>query len=116
MLNKPPFHELQVMHATVCQAIADPIRIALLYELREDAKHVTEMVETLGLPQATVSRHLKILRDQNLVATDRQGSYIYCSLADERVIEALDIMRNVLTDTLNHRYSIAQQTTFQAST
>jgi ArsR family transcriptional regulator len=112
MSNKPPLQELRVMHATLCQAIADPIRIALLYELSEEAKHVTQMVETFELPQATVSRHLKILRDQNLVTAERRGAYVYYSLADDRVIEALDIMRNVLTDTLAHQHSLAQKTTF----
>ena len=31
-MDKPQAKELRTIHATLCQAIADPIRIALLYE------------------------------------------------------------------------------------
>ncbi len=95
------------MHATLCQAIADPTRIALLYELGEGPKHVTQLVEALNLPQATVSRHLKILRDRTLVNTHRDGSFIYYELADQRVIDALDTMRSVLADILAQQSSLA---------
>lgn len=96
------------MHATLCQAIADPTRIALLYELGDGPKHVNEMVATLGLPQATVSRHLKILRERSLVHTRREGAYIYYELAKPRVLEALDIMRGILSDVLTQQQSLAQ--------
>jgi ArsR family transcriptional regulator len=97
---KPKAQELRIMHATLCQAIADPTRIALLYELGESQKHVNQLVEALNLPQATVSRHLRILRDRRLVTTRREGAYIYYQLADERVLEALEIMRKIMGDVL----------------
>jgi ArsR family transcriptional regulator len=97
---KPQAQELRIMHATLCQAIADPTRIALLYELGESQKHVNQLVEALNLPQGTVSRHLRILRDRNLVTTRREGAYIYYQLADGRVLEALEIMRKIMGDVL----------------
>jgi len=97
---KPKAQELRIMHATLCQAIADPTRIALLYELGEGQKHVNQLVEALMLPQATVSRHLRVLRDQALVTTRREGPYIYYQLADSRVLDALEIMRSILGDAL----------------
>jgi DNA-binding transcriptional ArsR family regulator len=96
------------MHATLCQGIADPTRIAILYELGEEEQHVNQLVEALGLPQATISRHLKILRERSLVTTQRDGSYIYYRLADPRVLEALDIMRAIMADTLAHQHILAQ--------
>ena len=106
-MNKPKATELNLMHATLCQAIADPTRIALLYELGEGPKHVNEMVESLNVPQATVSRHLKILRERSLVTTRREGSYVYYELANPRVLEALEIMRGILSDVLTQRQSLA---------
>ena len=107
-MDKPQTPELNLMHATLCQAIADPIRIALLYELGEGPKHVNEMVDALNLPQATVSRHLKILRERSLVNTRRDGSFIYYELAHPHVLEALDIMRRILADTLAQQHSLAE--------
>jgi ArsR family transcriptional regulator len=107
-MNKPQASELNLMHATLCQAIADPTRIALIYELGEGPKHVNEMVDALDLPQATVSRHLKILRERSLVTTRREGPYVYYELADTRVLEALEIMRTILSDVLTRQQSLAQ--------
>lgn len=104
IIIKPKAQELRSMHANLCQAIADPTRIALLYELGESPKHVNQLVEALTLPQATISRHLKILRDRALVTTRRDGPYIYYRLADPRVLEALEIMRSILGDALTRHH------------
>lgn len=101
---KPDIQELRTMHAHLCQAIADPTRIALLYELGESPKHVNQLVEALNLPQGTVSRHLKILRDRSLVTTRRDGPFVYYRLADPRVIEALEIMRSILGNMLTQHH------------
>ena len=107
-MEKPKVGELQNMHATLCQAIADPTRIALLYELGEGQKHVNQLVEALSLPQATVSRHLKILRERSLVSTDREGPYIYYRLADTRVLQALDLMRQILAEALAQQHHLTK--------
>ncbi len=88
--------EVELLHSRVCQALADPKRILLLYLLSSGAKCVSELVDSLGVPQSTVSRHLAVLRERDLVQTERQGTSIYYTLADHRIIDALDLMRQVL--------------------
>jgi len=107
-MNKPEAQELRAMHAMLCQAISDPTRIALLYELNDGPKNVTQLVNALSLPQGTVSRHLKILRERSLVNTRRDGSYIHYELADPRVVEALDLMRAIRSDILARQRSLAE--------
>ncbi len=85
--------EVNQLHASICQALADPKRILILYELHEGPKTVTELTEALKVPQPTVSRHLKMLREQRLVYNERDGVSVRYSLADDRVITALDTMR-----------------------
>jgi len=105
-MDKPKTQELRAMHATLCQAIADPTRIAILYELGDGPQHVNQLVETLKLPQATVSRHLKILRDRALVNTNRDGAFVFYSLAYPQVLEALNIMRMIMQTTLSQQSSL----------
>ena len=100
--------EVSLLHANICQALADPKRILILYALSEGPKNVTELTEALHVPQPTVSRHLKVLREQRLVLTDREGTSIRCSLADDRVIEALNTMRAVLLDGLTQQARLAE--------
>lgn len=101
--------EVDRLHAQICQGLADPKRILLLYALEEEPQCVTDLVETLGLPQSTVSHHLKVLRERGLVATEREGTAIYYSLADHRIIEALNMLRDLLADILARQADVAER-------
>lgn len=95
--------EINRLHADICSAIADPLRILLLYALNEKAYTVNELAAQLELSQPTTSRHLKILRDRGLVQATRQGNSVEYSLNDPRLIEALDLLREVLRDRIARR-------------
>jgi DNA-binding transcriptional ArsR family regulator len=99
--------EVSLLHANICQALSDPKRILILYALRDRPMHVNEIAEALHVPQPTASRHLKILRERHLVATEREGASVLYSLADERAIAALDILRAVLLGTLAQQGELA---------
>lgn len=92
--------EIRQLHAQICQALADPKRIALLYTLEAGPQCVTDLGEALGMPQPTVSYHLKVLRERGLVVTEPEGTTVHYSLADHRIIEALDTLRSMLADIL----------------
>ncbi len=105
----PPLQqEINLLHAQICQGLADPKRILLLYALSEGPRRVTDLAGALGLPQPTVSHHLKILRERGLVVAEREGTAAYYSLADRRVIQALDLLRAVLADLLGQQAELAE--------
>lgn len=95
--------EVNLLHQHICPAMGDPKRMLLLYQLAEGEQTVTQLIEILALPQSTVSRHLAMLRENRLVNTRRQGTSIYYSLADERILKAIDILRQVLSQQLSER-------------
>ena len=99
--------EVNLLHANLCQALADPTRILILYALAESPRHVTGLAELLDTPQPTVSRHLKVLRERRLVSTARDGASVLYTLADARVIEALDTLRAVLMSALSQQAALA---------
>lgn len=100
--------EIDLLHSRICQALADPKRVLLLYLLTDGAKCVSELVDSLGVPQSTVSRHLGVLRERYLVHAERQGTSVYYTLADRRIIEALDLMREVLATQLTSNVDVLQ--------
>jgi ArsR family transcriptional regulator len=100
--------EINVMHDRICSALGDPKRILILYLLAEEGRCVNEICEALNLPQSTVSRHLRILRERELVRTERNGTSINYSLADHRIIVALDLMRGILASQWEARADLAQ--------
>ncbi|MEW6718122.1 MAG: metalloregulator ArsR/SmtB family transcription factor [Chloroflexota bacterium] len=100
--------EINRLHAQVCAGLADPTRIMMLYTLAEKPRHVNELADILELSQPTTSRHLKVLRDRHLVTASREGRSVVYSLTDERVIRALDLLREVMAEILKVQSRLAE--------
>ena len=107
-MTRPPESEIRELHAQFCQALADPTRIMLLYTLAEGPRNVGELATELKLSQPNVSRHLKVLRERGIAVATREGANVVYSLADKRVLKALDLMRELLGDQLARRAQLAE--------
>lgn len=109
MVNPTLKQEIIQLEADFCAALSDPTRIFILYALNEKALNVTELTNELGIPQPTTSRHLKVLRERGLVYSERQGTVITYHLADQRVIQALDLLRCAMRDKLTQQANIVSK-------
>jgi ArsR family transcriptional regulator len=78
----------------------------IIYNLAESPKCVNDLANSLELSQPSVSRHLKIMRDCGIVRASREGQSMIYSLADQRIIQALDILRRVLADSLTDQAAL----------
>ena len=99
-------NEITRLHADLCSAVADPRRILMLYALANKPLNVGELTAILNISQPSTSRHLKILRERGLVKAERDGTTIVYSLVDERLINALDLLRAVLRDRIEFSASL----------
>lgn len=61
----------------VFNAIAESRRRDILVFLADRERSVTDIVDALGLPQPSVSKHLKVLRDVGLMQVRREGRQIF---------------------------------------
>ncbi len=59
------------------RALADPSRARILLALRGRELCVCQLVELLGLAPSTVSKHMTVLRQAHLVASRKDGRWIY---------------------------------------
>ena len=100
--------EITQLHAEICAGLADPNRILILYELSQSPRNVTKLATILNMPQPLVSRHLKVLRERGMVIPKRQGTIIQYTLADDRLIQALDLLRAVMRDGLTKRAELVE--------
>ncbi len=98
--------EVTQLHADLCSALADPNRLLLLYALFDNPRNVNELSNEVNISQSATSRHLKVLRERGLVNSNRIGQTIEYTLADKRIIEALDLLRSVLRDSLSRRANL----------
>jgi ArsR family transcriptional regulator len=69
--------------AALLKAVADPYRLTILATLaaNEHEVCVCDFTDALPLNQPTVSHHLRILRDAELVTCERRGTWVYYQLA-----------------------------------
>jgi DNA-binding transcriptional ArsR family regulator len=80
----------------ICQVLADPKRLRLIDALRDGERSVGQLAETLGATYPNISQHLNVMRDAGLVISRRDGTTIYYRLAYPQILQACDIVRDVL--------------------
>lgn len=94
--DKGTRQEIFRLHAQFCKALADPNRLLLLVELRHAQRTVGELSTAIGASQSLTSRHLGVLRQKGIVIAERDGTYVRYSLADRRILGAIDTLLDVL--------------------
>ena len=67
------------MHTTL-KALADPTRREILELLKNRRLSAGEIVEHFSVTGASISRHLSILKDADLIRDTREGKFIYYDL------------------------------------
>ena len=97
------------MHAELCSMMANAKRLAILESLHEGERSVSDIAGEVGATITTVSQHLRLLRDKQVVVTRKDAQTVYYRLRDPRMIEACNLIRTVLMDGLKFRGEMAQQ-------
>ena len=72
-----------VDRVAVLQAVADPVRWAVLTMLAEAPRCVCKLQEQVPIAGNLLSYHLKVLREAGLVSTSRRGRWVDYALADD---------------------------------
>ncbi len=86
--QNPPYEEA----AAFLKLLANPNRLAVLCQLHESPRNVTELAERVGLPQAAMSVQLAVLREAGLVSCKVNHRERLYSLADARVAETINLL------------------------
>lgn len=81
----PPPRDILDAAGELLRALAAPVRIAIVLQLRESQRCVHELVDALGVPQPLVSQHLKILKAAGVVSGERAGREVLYRLADHHL-------------------------------
>jgi DNA-binding transcriptional ArsR family regulator len=81
----PPAREILDAAGELLRALAAPVRIAIVLQLRESQRCVHELVDALGVPQPLVSQHLKILKAAGVVSGERSGREVLYRLVDHHL-------------------------------
>ena len=84
--------------ATFYRSLADENRLRILMNLAEGGKSVSEIVEQTGLSQPLVSHHLKELKNNLIVKTERKSSFVFYELTEPTIIELLKLTNQLVVE------------------
>ncbi len=91
------------LHADVCKALGSPARLKIIDALGLGELAVTDIACAVGARKANVSQHLAVMRQMGVVERRRGGLHVYYRLASPKVLQACQLMRQVLLEQIASR-------------
>lgn len=80
------------------RALADPMRIRLLDELRRAPATVGELADHVASSPQNVSRHLALMHREGMLSREKQGNFVRYSLEDPSVAAICDLLCGAVTE------------------
>ena len=109
--------EIFELHADVCRTLSNPKRLKILNALRDGEMQVSRILAKMGrIGKANLSQHLAVMRQKGVVATRREGNLIYYRISSAKIIQACDLMREVLFEQLEGKGALFQRYTKSTET
>lgn len=90
--------DIMKKHATLCRVLGHTGRLMIMELIEVGEKSVGDISEGIGASISTTSQHLRLLRDNNVVTTRREGQTIYYSLKHPELLQACRLIRKVLLE------------------
>ena len=98
------FNEQQNSLANIAKALGHPARLAIVEYLLQQKECVCgDIVSELPLAQATVSQHLKELKNAGIIKGNIEGNSICYCLNEETIAEFISFLSNITTTISNQR-------------
>lgn len=83
-------------NARIFKSFCDPNRLMILSLLRSGEKCACKLQEALGIGQSTLSHHMRVLCDAEIVTARRDGKWTHYSLNHEGGKTALKLLEKIL--------------------
>jgi DNA-binding transcriptional ArsR family regulator len=90
------------------RALADENRIRLLLRLKSSPANVSTLTQELGIAQASVSKHLAILRQVGIVEVERKGTQAVYRVRDETIFALCEIVCNGVVQFIEEEHAAVQ--------
>ncbi len=85
-----------VLMADVLKSLAHPTRLRIVEQLSRGEKCVQDLHEVIGTDMSTVSRHLSVLKNHDIVDFRRDKTFLYYRLKNKFVLDLFPCMGSVL--------------------
>ena len=83
--------EIQVDVARVLKVLGDPNRIKIIEILRDGEHCQCDIIPFIGQSQPTVSRHLRMLEENGILVSRKDGVKVIYRISNPSVLKILDL-------------------------
>ncbi len=102
--------QIYLYHAEMCKVFSHPKRLELINMLRDKEMSVGDLSERLGLTSANLSQHLAMMKERHILASRKEGNMVYYRIANPRLLEAFDLLREILFEQIRQDAVLIQGT------
>lgn len=88
--EKLPDEESIMEYQEILKALADPIRLKIIYLLKDGELCVCELLDALDKTQPTISYHLNLLKKSKIIKGRKEGKWTHYSLNNPEIVENLN--------------------------
>ena len=88
--------------ARVFKALCDERRQRILELLHTGEKCACVLTEEMGMPQSSLSYHMKILCDSGIVISREEGKWTQCRISQQGSEKAIQLLKEITAVTENH--------------
>lgn len=106
-MSHEKIYEIQ---AELCRAMGNPLRIEIMHLLRAGPLNVNDIASATHSHQSTISRNLAALRNVGIVVTHHEGTNAIYQVANPKIMNVCDMMREVLSEQIGERSKILNRT------
>ena len=92
--------ELSQFKAEFFKALAHPVRVRILDELRKGEVGVNDLCGRLNVEQSTLSQQLAVLRSRSIVTGRKEGQNVFYSVRDPEIFALLDVAKKIFNNHL----------------
>jgi DNA-binding transcriptional ArsR family regulator len=94
-MNNEYMQERLERAARCLKVLAHPIRLRIIHLLGEGELSVQELEKAMGISQSSVSQHLSLLRDKEILESRRAAQQVFYRLRDPRLLQLTAITREL---------------------
>jgi ArsR family transcriptional regulator len=95
----------------MCKVFSHPKRLELINMLRDKEISVGELSQRLGLTIGNLSQHLAMMRERRILVSRKEGNVVYYRIANPRLLEAFDLLREILFEQIRQDAALIQYRT-----
>lgn len=99
------------LHAKLCKALSNPKRLEIIATLRDREMNVGELAELLAIPIGNLSQHLNMMKGVGMLNSRKEGNVVYYSLATPKMLDAFDILREILFERISREEAVRKKFT-----